>query len=179
MNAYEVINWSKSKFLSWSDFKSELNPSAFEDAHSTIRYRYTWTVKSKDVDGKIHFFIENIQLIVEFFPLLSWVRISNANLDLLNHEQGHFDLAELLRPEITKNLQNVFVDKKFLARGQTEEQQKQFARDFSNILISKEFEKWEKYLCKKQDEYDKQTNYGQRKEKQLEYDNKFKDLRKY
>jgi hypothetical protein len=179
MNTYEVINWSKTKFLSWTDFKSELNPSSFEDAHSTIRYRYTWTVKSIDIEGKIHFFIENIQLIVEFFPLLSWVRTSHVNLNLLKHEQGHFDLAELLRPKITQNLQNAFANKKFLVRGQVEEQQKQFARYFSNVLISKEFEKWEKYMSKKQDEYDKQTNYGQLKEKQLEYDNKFKELRQY
>jgi len=179
MNGYEVINWSKTNFLSWADFKSELNPSSFEDAHSTIRYRYTWTVKSIDIEWKIHFFIENIQLIVEFIPLLSWVRTLHANLDLLNHEQGHFDLAELLRPKITQNLRNAFADKKFLVKGQTEEQQKQFAREFSNMLISREFEKWERYMCKKQDEYDKKTNFGQLKEKQLEYDDKFKELRKY
>lgn len=71
MNSYEIITWSKQNFLSWSNFQSELNPSSFEDAHSTIKYRYTWTVKSDNIDGQIHFSIENIQLIVEFFPFLS------------------------------------------------------------------------------------------------------------
>jgi len=178
MSLSEIIAWSKQNFLSWSNFQSELNPSSFEDAHSTIKYRYTWTVKSDNNDCQIHFFIENIQLIVEFFPLLSWVRTSQANLNLLKHEQGHFDLAELLRPKITQNLQIAFDDKKFPVRGQTEEQQKQFARDYSNMLISNEFEKWEKYIFQKQEEYDKQTNYGQLEEKQSEYDKKFKELRK-
>lgn len=117
-------------------------------------------------------------MIVEFFPLLSWIRTSHANLNLLKHEQGHFDLAELLRPKITQNLQIGFDGKKFPVRGQTEEQQKQFARDYSNILISKEFEKWEKYIFQKQEEYDKKTNHGQLEEKQLEYNKKFKELRK-
>jgi len=135
-------------------------------------------VKSDNIYGQIHFFIENIQLIVEFFPFLSWVRTSHANLSLLKHEQGHFDLAELLRPKITQNLQIAFDDKYFPVRGQTEERQKQFARDYSNMLISKEFEKWEKYIFQKQEEYDKQTSYGQLEEKQLEYDKKFNELRK-
>jgi len=46
------------------------------------------------------------------------------------------------------------------------------------MLISKEFEKWEKYIFQKQEEYDKQTSYGQLEEKQLEYDKKFNELRK-
>ena len=44
-------------------------------------------------------------------------------------------------------------------------------------MIAKEVEKWEKYLFEKQEEYDKQTNYGQIMEKQQEYDDMFKKLR--
>jgi hypothetical protein len=177
MSSYSPIVWSREIFLNWSDYKAELNPASFEDAHSTIKYRHTWTVKSDNVDGQIQFYIENIQLTSEFFPLLSWVRLSQANLMLLNHEQGHFDLAELLRSKITKNLQIIFDPKKFLVRGHTQEQQKQFAREYSNMVIFKELEKWEKHLFQKQEEYDKYTNYGQIAEKQLEYDERFKELR--
>ena len=177
MNSCNPIAWSKENILNWSDYLADFNPASSEDAHSTIKYRYTWTVKSDNVNGQIQFVIENIQLIAEFFPLLSWVRTAQANPILLKHEQGHFDLAELLRPKITENLQIVFEEKNFSVRGQTQEQQKQFAREYSNMLISKEFEKWEKYLSQKQEEYDKQTNYGQITEKQLEYNEKFKELR--
>jgi len=44
-------------------------------------------------------------------------------------------------------------------------------------MIAKELERLEKYLFEKQEEYDKQTNYGQIMEKQQEYDNMFKKLR--
>ena len=177
MSQNTVISWSKDYLLDWSDFKAESNPAAFEDAHSTIKYRYTWTVNSDSVGNQIRFFIENIGLTTEFHPLLSWVRQPQATSQLLNHEQGHFDLTELLRPEIITKIQNVFVGKKFPTRGQNQEQQKQFAREDSGLLIAKEIEKLEKYLFEKQEEYDKQTNYGQIIEKQQEYDNLFKNLR--
>lgn len=177
MSQNTVISWSRDYLLDWPDFQAESNPATFEDAHSTIKYRYTWTVNSDSVGNQIRFFIENIALTTEFHPLLSWVRQPQATSQLLNHEQGHFDLTELLRPEILAQIQNVFVGKKFPTRGQNQEQQKQFAREDSGLLIAKEIEKLEKYLFEKQEEYDKQTNYGQITEKQQEYDNSFKNLR--
>ena len=44
-------------------------------------------------------------------------------------------------------------------------------------MIGQEVEKWEKYVSEKQEEYDKETNYGETLEKQNEYDNMFKTLR--
>jgi hypothetical protein len=177
MSQNNVISWSKSYFLNWSDFQAESNPAVFEDAHSTVKYRCTWIVNSDNVDNKIKFFIENIALTVEFYPLLSWVRKPHATPHLLKHEQGHFDLAELYRSKITEQIQNVFDKKKFSTRGQNQEQQKQFAREDSALMIAKEVEKCEKYISEKQDEYDTQTDYGQLLEKQQNYDDMFKKLR--
>lgn len=177
MTSNNTILWSKDYFLNWSDFQAESNPSTFEDAHSIIKYRYTWTVNSDNLGSQIRFFIEKIELITEFHPLLSWVRQLHATSQLLNHEQGHFDLVELYRPKITQHIQSVFDKMKFPTRGQHPEQQKQFAREDSGLMIAKEVEKWEKYISEKQEEYDKQTNFGQIIEKQREYDDVFKKLR--
>ena len=113
MSQNDTISWSEDYFLDWSDFQAELNPAAFEDAHSTIKYHYTWTVNSDSIGNQIKFFIENIDLTVEFHPLLSWVRQSQATPELLKHEQGHFDLAELLRSKIIEQIQNMFNEKNF------------------------------------------------------------------
>ena len=177
MSQNNTISWSKDYFLDWSDFQAEFNPAVLEDVHSIIKYRYTWIVNSDSDGSQIRFFIENIALTAEFYPLLSWVRRSEATPILLKHEQGYFDLAELLRPKITKQIQSVFDEKKFPTRGQNQERQKQYAREDSGLMIAKELERLEKYLFEKQEEYDKQTNYGQIIEKQQEYDNMFKKLR--
>lgn len=178
MNQQNILPWSKNCLLEWSDFKAEPNPAVFEDASSVIKYRCTWTVSSEDFGSEIKFSIKNIQITPEFQKHLSWVRLQMATSKLLNHEQGHFDLAEILRTEVSENIKKVFENKWYLTRGKNEEQRKQFAREDSGIMIAKELEKWQKDLNEKQHNYDIQTEYGQNIEKQAEYDEKFRQLRK-
>ena len=108
MGEKNVLVWSNDSFLRWSDFNAESNPAAFEDSHSVIKYRNTWTINSEKIESQVLFFIENIQLSVEFHPVLSWVRTLQTNDDLLKHEQGHFYLAELIKRENLEKLQNKF-----------------------------------------------------------------------
>ena len=177
MSEINVIIWSKDSFLTLSDFQAESNPATFEDSHSVVKYRYTWTVNSDKMGNQILFFIENIQLAVEFHPLLSWVRISQDNDALLKHEQGHFDLAELVKQENLEELQNKFYDKRFPTRGKNEEQRKQYAKEDSGKMIAKEIEKLEQILSQRRQEYDDQTDFGNNLEKQSEYNLTFDKLR--
>ncbi len=177
MSDVDILDWSDEFLLRWSDFKAEYNPAAIEDSHSVIKYRYTWTVNSDKVGDSIVFFIENIQLFTEFYPLLSWVRLPQATDDLLTHEQGHFDLAELIKHENLEELKNSFYQKRFFTRGKNEEQRKQFAKEDSGKMIAKKVEVLEQLLEKKRRKYSEKTSFGQNKEKQSEYNLKFRELR--
>ncbi len=177
MSDINVLVWSNDFFLRWHNFNAEFNPAAFEDSHSIIKYRCTWTVNSNKVESNILFFIENIQLSVEFYPALSWVRTIQTTDNLLKHEQGHFDLAELIKRENLEKLQNKFYEKEFSTRGKNEDQRKQFAKEDSGQLIAIEVEKLEEILSQKRKQYDEQTNFGQNLEKQLEYNSIFDKLR--
>jgi len=42
----DTLEWSSDYSLTWSDFKAEYNPAIYEDSHSVIKYRFTWTVNS-------------------------------------------------------------------------------------------------------------------------------------
>lgn len=172
-----AIPWSKTIFLKWSDFEAESNPASFEDALSTVKYRITWTVNSESMGNHIQFFIEDVNLVAEFFPELSWVREIYATSNLLKHEQGHFDLAEMLRDEITKKITGVIHSKRYLAKGKNEEQRKQFAKEYSALLLNNELKKWQCYMEEKQSEYDSQTNFGQDAKAQSAYNRKFSQLR--
>lgn len=173
----DIIIWSKNTFLNWSDFKAEVNPAAFEDSSSKIKFHYTWVVDSEMIGEEIYFVISNIQLITQFLRHLSWVRLQNSSLKLLTHEQGHFDLAELLKPMFVEQIKNKFKDLKFPTRGQNEEQRKQFARENSGLMISQELEKCYKILEEESRKYCGETEFGNNIFKQNEYDEKFKKLR--
>ena len=109
--------------------------------------------------------------------MLSSVRVSEANDNLLKHEQGHFDLAELVRRENISNLQMKFEGKKFPTRGKNEEQRKQFAKEDSGKMISVEVEKLQNMLDTRSKEYDEITDFGNNLDKQSEYDLQFEQLK--
>ena len=171
-----VISWTRDYSLKWSDFKAELNPAVFEDSHSTIKYGFTWTVNSDKINDKIVFLIDSIHIVTEFHPLLSWVRESESNDNLLKHEQGHFNLAEMLRRDQEVVFEKNFYQKVFDTRGQNEAQRKQFAKLDSGKIISNEVDKLSLILAKKRKEYDTETEYGQNISNQLKYTNIFKNL---
>ena len=178
MEKSDIISWSKEYFLNWSDFKAETNSSAFEDSSSHIKYHQTWTVNSEISDGQLYFQIKDIQLSAQFQRHLSWVREKQSSSELLKHEQGHFDLAELLRPIITEKIQNEFINKKYSTYGKNDEQRKQSARKDSSLKTAKELEKWSYDLSQKRKKYDEETEFGQNVKKQKEYDEKFNEFRK-
>ncbi len=178
MEEEDILTWSKDYFLKWSDFKAESNPAKFEDSFSFIKFHHSWTVNSEMFEGKIYFVIDSLQLSVLFYRHLSWVRNQCDTPFLLNHEQGHFDLAQSLLPEITANILSEFKNKRFLTRGQNEEQRKQFAREDSGLMISKELENWSTKLQEKRKIYDDETEFGTNLNKQQEYDEQFAEMRK-
>ena len=177
MSEDDIIEWSPENSLSWSDFRAEANLGAYEDSHSFIKYHYTWTVTSDNIGPKIVFFIENIQLFTQFHSVLSWVRPNHENSSLLNHEQGHFDLSELIKLQHLDDLKNKFKGQYYPTRGQNEEQRKQFAKEDSGKLLIKEIEKLEKILSEKRQDYDEETEFGSNEKMQSEYDSVFSKLR--
>jgi hypothetical protein len=177
MENEDILSWVQDYFLKWSDFKASSNPSAFEDSSSNIKFHYTWTLNSTLHNEKIYFEINEIKLQTQFLRHLSWVRDGQESLELLKHEQGHFDLAEMTRSTIEETIRNKLYPKKFPTRGQNEEQQKQFAKEDSSALIAKELEKSLLGFSQIRTKYNEETNFGLNDLKQKEYDEKFKEFR--
>ena len=177
MGEKTTLEWNPNSTLTWSDFQAESNPAIFEDSHNVIKYRFTWVVDSEKIDDDIVFLINDISLFVEFHPLLSWVRQSEANESLLNHEQGNFDLAELVKRENITSLQEEFYKKHFLTRGQNDEQRKQFAKEDSGKMIHKQVEKLQNLFDERSQKYQNETNYGKNLEAQSMHNLAFKQLR--
>tara|TARA_B100001142_G_C14253517_1_gene624159 strand:+ start:583 stop:1125 length:543 start_codon:yes stop_codon:yes gene_type:complete len=170
------VTWSKDYRLKWTDFKAESNPAIFEDSHSVIKYGFTWLVNSDKLNDEIVFLIDNIEISVEFHPLLSWVRQSESSISLLKHEQGHFDLAEMIKRKHDKIFKNKFYKKFFPTRGQNDAQRKQFAKEDSGKMISNEVDELSKIFSKQRGDYDVETNFGKNLEIQLKYDQLFGKL---
>lgn len=92
-----IIEWSPARKLTWADFKGMPDPSSTNAAltSSSITVGFEFSNKQLKYDIKC-----------KFNKLLSWGRVRNDYI--LNHEQGHFDIAEAHARVLNKNL-NAYV----------------------------------------------------------------------
>jgi hypothetical protein len=89
-----LIEWSASRKLKWEDFRGTPNPTSTNAAltNSSITVEFGYNNK-----GLTH------SIKCRFNKSLSWGRIKNDYI--LNHEQGHFDIAELHARILHKTLE--------------------------------------------------------------------------
>lgn len=88
-----LIDWKASRKLTWADFKGSPDPASSNAAltNSSITVEFGYNNK-----GLTH------SIKCRFNKTLSWGRLRNDYI--LNHEQGHFDIAETHARLLHKNL---------------------------------------------------------------------------
>jgi hypothetical protein len=92
----DTIYWSPYYKLEWNDFKGIPNSSNANDALSSIQIRY----KLVPTDSGYSFFVYCF-----FLKANAWSK-TNSNSFLLNHEQRHFDIAEIFARKLRREFQN-------------------------------------------------------------------------
>ena len=146
----DSLDWKSTPKLTWGHFKGEPPDDEVivdEDAECYCDILYGYSFKG----GKFTFWVKAV-----FRPSKSWVKEGKQNDELLNHEQGHYDLAE-----VTARL----VRKKFKALGTNP----------SDDEIAKAYAEAFKEGKDLQEQYDKETKHGTDKTKQAEWDKKIKN----
>lgn len=141
----QEIEWNKNRKLTWEDFKATVKPitNANEAALTYCGFSFQTNRVTSFKNARI--FVKNT-----FYCDLSWVRPDQiGEKDLLEHEQGHFDLSEIY----ARNLRKKLNEKKLTISNLQEE------ADFIFNEVSKSF-------MDKQEEYDMKTEHGLNKKQQ-------------
>lgn len=144
----QKIEWKENKKLVWSNFKSEINNQRSKDivAYTHCGWVYS-VVKSFNPKGTAKINIETV-----FNEDKSWKDAEKINDYILNHEQKHFDIAEIFARKIRKEI---------IAKIKTSDDfNKYFQATYNRIL--KEYKNYQAL-------YDGVTEHGMNKEKQAEY----------
>lgn len=144
----ERIYWHDWYRLEWSDFQAEPNSDKSIAALSNIALPYSYT---SDGEGSM-----TVKLQVCFLKNESWSKPEQQNNLLLQHEQLHFDIAELHRRIIVKRLLEASFTKK----------------NYKSLLKEIVEEVWKEEYRAMQDKYDKETNYSKVIKQQISW-NKF------
>ena len=92
-NEENIIEWSSARKLTWADFKGTPDPASTNAALTSSAITLSTEYSNKQIKYVVN---------CKFNKLLSWVRVKNDYI--LNHEQGHFNIAEAHARLLFKNL---------------------------------------------------------------------------
>lgn len=136
----DSILWNSNRKLTWNDFQGK------PDEKNTHK-----AVTTTSIECKANIFSDSVvdyNITCLFQKKESWKRVQSANL--LNHEQLHFDIAELA----TRKLRKEYMAYKFTSL------------DSINPMINRIFKRALITRINLNDQYDKETNHGTILEKQ-------------
>jgi hypothetical protein len=120
------LTWTERPALTWDDFKAQPPKSVtYPSALSDTGFKYQLVCRNAMLDVDAGAF---------FSPSGSWVQPSAKNGELLKHEQGHYDMAELYALRLRKALSDAKIkcDDKAKANTAGEKMVGEFQRDWQN-----------------------------------------------
>jgi len=137
----DKIKWNEGK-LHWDDFRGTVDSCVLHDAYACIGFSYKFKLNSKkQVRAKVYSY---------FMKSKSWRKFEST--ELLNHEQLHFDIAEVFARKINKEFKQMII---------------------KGVVDKREFLKRYQELSNEhdvmQDLYDNETLHGKDMEKQKEW----------
>lgn len=143
----DTLHWSKDRQLTWDDFQG-VEDTFFVGVAATSSDFFSRIYYTSDTT--FGFVISTI-----FFKKYSWVKEEGRTFYALNHEQGHFNIAEIYARKLRRALKNYRLNKATVIE------------DVKNISDSIKKEK-----NRIQELYDRETKYSTNKGKQKEWDKK-------
>ena len=101
----EIIIWSPTRKLTWTDFRAQPLKDVISRSEISTRIHPLWLPETHCQSLSTNQFtctLKVVQLAIraEMNPFLSWVIPEAADLELLEHEQLHFDLTEVYARKI-------------------------------------------------------------------------------
>ena len=137
-------------------FKADI-PSGRDDLDAVVytRLRYGYKFRTDVVDDGFELTCTTIVCCSEQLPDRSWIRDS-AKAELLDHEQGHLDLAEVVARKAEARLRYLVRKSKIKSRSTTvEAAEKALIRTIRAQLMP-----FDRELANVNDEYDRVTSHG-------------------
>ncbi len=152
LNAQQNLKYTK---LNWDFFKHGKPINGKFDALINTGFVYNYNIKTTYND-KINLIIK-VSVKLDTNRSYCDVKLKYKDNDLLNHEQGHVNIASIYAEKLEDKIANTY-----FSRITYKTEVDALAQEINLIAIGK------------QKQYDIETNHGRNKTKQIEWDNYFK-----
>lgn len=148
MDETDLAHWDKKVKLAWTDYKAVCKPTDSLPAHSHILLDFQYQIKT----DSLHMTLRNILVRKK-----SWYQPALKSKELLNSEQGYFDIAEINTRKMRRTLYTYPIP-----------------YGSANATVSSLYRTTIKDRNYEQKKYREETRYGKNKAKQAEWDAKIK-----
>jgi len=167
-----TLRWDENRKLTWDDFQGYAFASpyyAFTKWY--VPFEYSW--ESSNEKGCYYKF-SKISATANFEKSKSWVKKGQEADWLLNHEQGHFDIAQIFVKEFNERVQSELMGKEFSCPSGTNNSNMINNQAMNRVqnIFGQEHQK----ALQMESHYDTETNYGNNNSKQIEWDKKIQSL---
>lgn len=156
-----AIQWSPERRLVWEDFQGPVPANVADERVATTAASLSWSnaysiAWSRDTCA---FRITRIDSAALFHPDASWVRPGHLTPAVLEHEQGHFDIARIFQRRFEVQARPL-VGVSRECRGRSQRAASRYAeREVAHLIGSIYDEVWRQYRAE-QDAYDDETRHG-------------------
>ena len=146
----ETIAWSPEYKLEWKDYLGSLDPEVFANAKTSYKIEFIPENVMVDEHDRMPNY-KKITVVAKFYKKHSWS--VSKDQELLNHEQLHFDIAELFARKIRKRFLEL--------KSKKESRFSVFYSEYKSL--------WNE--CRiYQRKYDQETNHGVNTQKNKEWE---------
>jgi len=105
-------SWSENPKVAWNDFRSTPPKNSKNIAYTYTILDYSYLIKSLP-QQKCKFIFTEISTQGLMVTFNSWAKQKNQNDQILNHEQGHFDIAQINALKLKQNMKQNLMGKNF------------------------------------------------------------------
>jgi len=146
------------------EFQGKPDRTQFGDAYTANRVEFKYEFNFEEENGDVMAQLKSFEAFSVFLPQVSWWK-STARDFLLDHEQGHFDIAEATARRIQLGFEKVLADQKRIrARGATKKE----AAEKLTAKLSRVMKVANDRANQDNEEYDSITSHGMRRRIQAE-----------
>jgi len=163
----DSVDWSADRPLVWSDFRGPVDPQAAPrtaaETASSLEFGYSLQVERAGNDCV--FEIAEVRTRATFEPRASWVRQGQRSAEVLEHEQGHFDLTQVHRLMLERDARALVGDER---RCSDDDSMAEIETKADELVAPMRDRIWQN-LQSVQAQYDAETQHGLLREAQQEW----------
>jgi len=160
-DAETAFEWSADRPLIWDDFRGPVPKDAAESrvAATAASLGWSYEFQLKWSRRVCEFRISRIDSSATFEPSSSWGRPTHRTPEILEHEQGHFNITEIFRRKFDAATREL-VDSTHACDARNERQAASNAERETENLIGAIYDNiWRQYQLE-QEAYDRETRHG-------------------